>query len=44
MCKKFYDATEVGGYLYIGHADSSQEDMPYKKTYTAVYRKAGDGV
>lgn len=44
VCRKFYDATETGGYLYIGHAESAPEDMPYKKIYTAVYRKTGDGV
>lgn len=39
LCKKFYDATEPGGYLYTGHAESIPADMPYKRISTAIYRK-----
>lgn len=39
LCKRFYDASEEGGYLYIGHAESAPEDMPYVKQMPAVYRK-----
>lgn len=39
LCRKFYKVTAEGGYLYIGHAESAPEDMPYKKLLSAVYRK-----
>ena len=39
LCRRFYDATEDVGYLYIGHAESAPEDMPYVKEQPAVYRK-----
>ncbi|WP_295154200.1 protein-glutamate O-methyltransferase CheR [uncultured Ruminococcus sp.] len=39
LCKRFYEATEEGGYLYIGHAESAPADMPYIKQQPAVYRK-----
>ena len=39
LCKRFYNATEEGGYLYIGHAETAPDDMPYVKERTAVYRK-----
>ena len=39
LCKRFYDATEDGGYLYIGHAESAPLDMPYVKKQPAVYCK-----
>jgi chemotaxis protein methyltransferase CheR len=39
LCKRFYNATEEGGTLYIGHAESAPEDMPYEKETTAIYRK-----
>lgn len=39
LCRKFYNATAQGGYLYIGHAENAPDDMPYKKLVTAVYRK-----
>ena len=42
LCRKFYRATEPGGYLYIGHAESSPGDMPYRKIATAVYKKDGE--
>lgn len=42
LCKKFYAATEPGGYLYIGHAESAPADMMYLKESTAIYRKEGD--
>jgi chemotaxis protein methyltransferase CheR len=42
LCRKFYNATELGGYLYIGHAESSPADMPYRKIANAVYKKDGE--
>ena len=39
LCKRFYKATNNGGYLYIGHAESAPEDIPYKKQEPAIYRK-----
>ena len=39
LCKRFYNATEEGGYLYIGHAESAPIDMPYTREQPAVYRK-----
>lgn len=40
LCKKFYRVTENGGYLYIGHAESAPDDMPYKRESPSIYRKA----
>ena len=39
LCKRFYNATEDGGYLYIGHAESAPADMPFTRERPAVYRK-----
>ncbi len=40
LINKFYDFTEPGGYLFIGHAESLQRDnTPYKYIIPAVYRK-----
>lgn len=40
LVSKFYDFTEPGGYLFIGHAESLQQDnTPYKYIMPAVYRK-----
>ncbi len=39
LCRRFYDATENGGYLYIGHAESEPKDMPYVKELPAIYVK-----
>ncbi|MBR1740085.1 MAG: protein-glutamate O-methyltransferase CheR [Ruminococcus sp.] len=39
LIRKFCDATEEGGYLYLGHAESIPEDMPYKRVRPAIYRK-----
>jgi chemotaxis protein methyltransferase CheR len=37
---RFYDATEKGGYLFIGHAESlNREQTKYKFIMPAVYRK-----
>lgn len=40
LCRKFYNATVDGGYLYIGHAESV-ENLKYKKAAPAIYRKLG---
>lgn len=39
LCKRFYNATEDGGYLYIGHAESEPLNMKYLKESPAIYRK-----
>ena len=40
LANKFYDLTERGGYLFIGHAESLNRDMTkYKFIMPAVYRK-----
>ena len=40
LIEKFYEFTEPGGYLFIGHSESlNREDMKYKYVLPAVYRK-----
>lgn len=40
LVNKFYDLTEPGGYLFIGHSESLYgEDTRYKHIMPAVYRK-----
>ena len=40
LIQKFYNITESGGYLFIGHSESiSREDIKYKYIMPAVYRK-----
>jgi chemotaxis protein methyltransferase CheR len=40
LIEKFYDFTEPGGYLFIGHAESiNRETTKYKYVMPAVYRK-----
>jgi len=40
LVNKFYDLTESGGYLFIGHAESLNRDLTkYKFIMPAVYRK-----
>lgn len=40
LINKFYDFTENGGYLFIGHSESlSREETRYKYVMPAVYRK-----
>lgn len=40
LVQKFYDATEPGGYLFIGLSESiNRETMKYKYIMPAVYRK-----
>lgn len=40
LINKFYDMTEPGGYLFIGHSESiSREQSRYKYIMPAVYRK-----
>lgn len=40
LVNKFYDATENGGYLFIGHSESlNREATRYKYVMPAVYRK-----
>ena len=40
LINKFYEATEIGGYLFIGHAESiSKYDSSYRYVKPAIYRK-----
>jgi len=40
LVNKFYDLTERGGYLFIGHSESiSRDETKYKYIMPAVYRK-----
>ncbi len=39
LIRRFYDATNDGGYLYIGHAETLPEGSPYVRERAAVYRK-----
>jgi chemotaxis methyl-accepting protein methylase len=40
LVERFYDATEEGGYLFIGHAESlSHDETKYQYVIPAVYRK-----
>lgn len=40
VIKKFYDLTEPGGYLFIGHSESlNRNDTEFKYIMPAVYRK-----
>lgn len=40
LINKFYDLTEQGGYLFIGHAESiNRDETSYRYVMPAVYRK-----
>ena len=40
LIEKFYDMTEPGGYLFIGHSESvARNDTKYKYIMPAIYRK-----
>jgi chemotaxis protein methyltransferase CheR len=40
LINKFYDLTEYGGYLFVGHSESlNREETRYKYIMPAVYRK-----
>ncbi len=39
LIRRFYDATNEGGYLYIGHAETVPDSCPYVREQAAVYRK-----
>lgn len=40
LINKFYEMTEYGGYLFIGHSESiNREETKYKYVMPAVYRK-----
>ncbi len=40
MVNKFYDLTEPGGYLFIGHSESlNRDETKYKYVMPAVYKK-----
>ena len=43
LCRRFFEASAEGGYLYIGHAEAAPDDMRYKKVKTAIYRKETKG-
>ena len=39
LVNRFYEATNPGGYLYIGHAEAIPAESPYKRVQSAIYRK-----
>ena len=40
LVNRFYDAMEVGGYLFVGHSESlNREATKFKYIKPAVYRK-----
>lgn len=39
LIKRFYEATDEGGYLYIGHAENMPKNTEYEYIQPAVYRK-----
>lgn len=39
LIRRFYNATNKGGYLYIGHAEAMPQDSLYVREQAAVYRK-----
>lgn len=39
LIKRFYDATNKGGYLFIGHSESIGNSTPYTYLMPALYRK-----
>ena len=40
LIKKFYDMTEMGGYLFIGLSEAiNRNESPYECVTTSVYRK-----
>jgi chemotaxis protein methyltransferase CheR len=40
LIKKFYDSTEYGGYLFIGHSESiNRDETKFKYVMPSVYRK-----
>ena len=39
LVERFYDATEPGGYLYIGHAECFPKNTRYIQVAPAVYKK-----
>ena len=39
LCERFYDATEDGGFFYMGHTEIMAKDTRYHKVQPAVYRK-----
>ena len=41
LIERFYDATEDGGYLYIGHAENAPKGIRYITEQPAVFRKPG---
>ncbi|MBR4555334.1 MAG: chemotaxis protein CheR [Ruminococcus sp.] len=43
LINRFYEATEEGGYLYIGHAESAPKGIGYKMIQPAVFRKPAKG-
>ena len=39
LVERFYEATEPGGYLYIGHAECFPKNTRYIQVAPAVYKK-----
>ena len=43
LIKRFYDVTEEGGFLYIGHAESMPKGTGYEFVKPAIFRKPVKG-
>ncbi|MCP1109106.1 chemotaxis protein methyltransferase CheR [Lachnospiraceae bacterium PF1-21] len=40
LCRRFYNATYPGGYLFIGHSENlTNKDLPYEHIMPSAYRK-----
>ena len=39
LCQRFYDATEDGGFFYLGHTELMSKTTKYVKKQPAVYQK-----
>ena len=40
LIRRFYDATNPGGYLLIGHSENISKNSPYQMVRPAIFRKA----
>ena len=43
LIKRFFEVTDEGGYLYIGHAESMPKDTGYEYVKPAIFRKPVKG-
>ena len=40
LIQRFYDASNPGGYLLIGHSENISKDSPYRILRPATFQKA----